>query len=243
MTELKLERAIIDPRPHRDDPVLSRTAVLSMTPHDLGLLRRQAANEPKLASVRDFFQVYTVDGGPALAGPALGAPAAVMAAEKLFALGVERLFFTGWCGSLTPEAPAGSLILPAWAVSEEGASAHYPVPGRAEADRAMAAALIEAGRELGLEIIQGPVWTTDAIYRETPAKAAGYAAEGVWAVEMETAALYAVARFRGKRAAGLLLVSDEVHGSSWRPAFGSRRLEKARENAARILLKAADMME
>jgi nucleoside phosphorylase len=40
-------------------------------------------------------------------------------------------------------------------------------------------------------------WTTDGPYRETPAKVCLLRAEGCLAVEMEAAAFFAVARFRG----------------------------------------------
>ena len=44
---------------------------------------------------------------------------------------------------------------------------------------------------------RGTTWTTDAPYRETAAAIAAATAHGLLAVEMEAAALYAFAHFRG----------------------------------------------
>ena len=62
-----------------------------------------------------------------LAGPAPGAPYAVMVLEKLIALGVQTVVALGWCGSLKPEVRIGDLIIPESAHSEEGTSGHYPL--------------------------------------------------------------------------------------------------------------------
>lgn len=214
--------------------------MLVMTKADLDLMLDLAGGNARRLRVNDFFRVYQLDSGPVVAGWALGAPAAVMAAEKLFSLGVDKLLFTGWCGSLSPSAPAGSLILPQWAVSEEGTSAHYPVPRRPRAATDLIDALEAAAVRREVRPIRGPVWTTDAVYRETRAKIARYASEGVLAVEMETSALLAVAAFYRRRAAGLLVVSDEVHHSGWRPAFGSVKFKEARQKAAAVMLAAAE---
>jgi purine-nucleoside phosphorylase len=61
----------------------------------------------------------------------------------------------------------------------------------------------------------GKTWTTDAIYRETPTKIAQRRAEGCITVEMEAAAFFAVAQFRGVRFGQLLYGGDDVSGAAW----------------------------
>jgi purine-nucleoside phosphorylase len=56
------------------------------------------------------------------------------------------------------------------------------------------AALLETGRHVQL----GTTWTTDAPFRETATAVAAARAEGILAVEMEAAALYAFATASGK---------------------------------------------
>ena len=57
---------------------------------------------------------------------------------------------------------------------------------------------------------RGPVVTTDLFYDPDTARQAAWRARGALAVEMECAAIFAVAAERGIHAAALLLVSDLV---------------------------------
>ncbi len=230
---------LINPRRLSGEPFLPKTAVLGLTRQDLDLLG-ESAGEAEPAKVRDFFKVLLPKtGGFALAGPALGAPQAVMVAEKLFALGVERLIFLGWAGSLRPELKIGDLLLVEGASCEEGTSAHYPLEGEPRPDRATAELLLKSARRLDLTLKPGRVWTTDAIYRETREKVEDYRRQGLSAVEMETSALLTVAAFRQKAAAGVLVVSDELCSGKWNPGFDSEKFNQARENAAELVLRAA----
>jgi purine-nucleoside phosphorylase len=62
---------------------------------------------------------------------------------------------------------------------------------------------------------EGKTWTTDAIYRETPEKIALRRSEGCIAVEMEAAAFFAVAQFRGAQMGQILYGGDDVGGETW----------------------------
>jgi purine-nucleoside phosphorylase len=68
----------------------------------------------------------------------------------------------------------------------------------AEADPQLVATARRALEQAALPIFVGPSWTTDAPFRETAAAVAAARAKGVLAVEMEAAALYALARARNK---------------------------------------------
>ena len=67
----------------------------------------------------------------------------------------------------------------------------------------------------GVPHVVARTWTTDAPYRETVAKVARRREDGCATVEMETAAFYAVARFRGVRMVQLLYAADDVSGETW----------------------------
>jgi len=58
-------------------------------------------------------------------------------------------------------------------------------------------------------------WTTDAFYRETKAKIALRKECGCKCVEMEAAALFAVARFRKVEIAQILYAGDDLSGDFW----------------------------
>jgi NDP-sugar pyrophosphorylase family protein len=63
--------------------------------------------------------------------------------------------------------------------------------------------------------VLGKTWTTDAIFRETPAKVQLRKSEGCLTVEMEAAAFCAVAQFRGVTFAQMLYGGDDVSGIEW----------------------------
>jgi uridine phosphorylase len=160
------------------------------------------------------------------AGPALGAPAAVIALEKLIALGCRNVIVHGWCGSLVPSLKAGDIFLPSWALSEEGTSAHYPIATRPAAQEGMRLQLAGFLQENGYAVQEGPIWTTDAPYRETRQKVQEYGRQGIMAVDMEFSALCTVAAYRGVSLAAAMLVSDELYHAAWRPIFTSKAFQK-----------------
>jgi uridine phosphorylase len=187
----------------------------------------------------EFFLIKRAGKPPlALAGPLLGAPQGVIVLEKLMALGAQRLWVLGWCGSLQPDLRIGDLIIPITALSEEGTSAHYPVDEeRRRTDPALNEYLGDALHRAHLSFVAGPVWTTDAIYRETRAKVTDYRSKGILAVEMEMSALITVAAYRSAALAGVLVVSDELSSLAWRHGFLEKTVTKRSRQACTVLLE------
>ena len=62
---------------------------------------------------------------------------------------------------------------------------------------------------------RGKTWTTDGIYRETPARIARRRDEGCLTVEMEAAAFFAVAEFCGVTFGQMLYAGDDLSGDTW----------------------------
>ena len=89
----------------------------------------------------------------------------------------------------------------------------------------------------------GPVWSTDAIYRETRGLVQSCQAQGILGIDLELAALFAVGRFRGLAVAGLMVVSDELFTLTWQPARGSQPFRRAREKAFHLMLDIAALAE
>ncbi len=163
--------------------------------------------------------VYELDlGGRRVAAfhPGVGAPLAAAFLEEMIALGSRKFMACGGAGVLESAIALGHPIVVSAAVRDEGTSYHYLPPGReVEADPAGVAALEETLRAANVEYLVGKTWTTDAIYRETPDKIRRRRAEGCLTVEMEAAAFFAVARFRGVRFGQLLYAGDDVGGEAW----------------------------
>lgn len=73
------------------------------------------------------------------------------------------------------------------------------------------------------DYIVAKTWTTDAVYRETPAKIQARKSDGCLTVEMEAAALFAVAQFRGVLLAQILYGGNDVSSNEWDPRHWDSR--------------------
>jgi uridine phosphorylase len=235
------DEGLIRPMKGKADPDLGPDVVMAMIPSDLDLLAETSQAQKIEHSHKALYDVYRMQDGSAgsfaLSGPFLGAPHAVMGMEKLIALGAQRIWVLGWCGSLQPGLCIGDLVLPTDALSEEGTSQHYPVAEKIpRADEALCQMLDDALKRKEQPFVRGTVWTTDAPYRETPTKVKAYQEQGILAVEMEMSALMTLAIYRGVRLSGLLVVSDELFDLKWHSGFKNPRLRKSSRVAAKILL-------
>ncbi len=149
-----------------------------------------------------------------------GVRAATAILEQLAALGTSAVVSVGTAGSLQRDLKPGDLVLCEAAVRDEGVSHHYLPPGRlAAAPAGMTAALGAAMRQAGHRFRTGTSWTIDTPYRETLDEVRHYQAEGVLCVEMEAAALFAVAEVRGLRLASAFVISDSLADLVWSPRF------------------------
>lgn len=150
----------------------------------------------------------------------IGAPAAAASLEELAALGTSRFVSIGTAGSLQRDLLPGDLVLCEAAIRDEGVSHHYLPPAKlATADTDLTSALRAAMTVRGLRFRAGTSWTIDTPYRETVAEARHYQAENVLCVEMEAAALFAVAEVRGLRLASAFTISDSLADLVWNPRF------------------------
>jgi len=241
------EDGLISPRQGKNDPRLGMDALMVAVPSALNSLVRRMGARPIPFSDGGLYGLYVSARGAipplALSGPFLGAPHAVMGMEKLIALGARRFWFLGWCGSLQSRLRVGDLILPTGALSEEGTSRHYPIGNRkSTSDPELNRRLGQALQRQGVAFSHGTIWTTDAPYRETPAKIERYQNRGILAVEMETSALMTLAVFRAVQMTGLLVVSDELFDGSWHPGFSSQALKQGTRVAGDTLFHLAQGM-
>jgi hypothetical protein len=130
-------------------------------------------------------------------GFVVGGPFAVLVAEQLFACGCELLISVSSAGQIADIGSPPYYVLIDRALRDEGTSHHYlPPSDYASADPALIALAREAAATVPAKVHVGAAWTTDAPYRETEQMIAKRKAQGLLAVEMESAALYAFATAR-----------------------------------------------
>ncbi len=130
-------------------------------------------------------------------GCAVGASFAVLLAEELFACGCELLISVTSSGQILPKAEPPFFVLIEKALRDEGTSYHYlPPSDYSHIDPALLALFADAFLNLPVPVYHGATWTTDAPFRETATAIEHAHSEGILAVEMEAAALYAFAQAR-----------------------------------------------
>ncbi len=103
------------------------------------------------------------------------------------------------------------------------------------------AAIDTALSDGGVPHDRGLTWTTDAFYRETPAKVARRRDQGCITVEMEASAMFACAAFRGVAYGQLLYAGDDVSAAEWDHRDWQGQ-ESARERLLDLALDAAIML-
>jgi uridine phosphorylase len=178
-------------------------------------------------------QVYEIDyKGQRLAffHPGVGAALSSNILEEVIAFGCSKFIACGGCGVLLKDIPVGHLFVLSGAIRDEGVSYHYLPPGREiAANKTAMNCLIKVIRDRGLPYQVGKTWTTDAPYRETLGKIAKRKEEGCLVVEMEAAAMMAVAQYRNATFGQVVYGGDDLSGSNW-DFRGWRSKAEIREN-------------
>jgi Phosphorylase superfamily len=144
-------------------------------------------------------------------GRAVGGSFSVMVAEQLFASGCQLLISVASAGQITDIGPPPYWILIERALRDEGTSYHYLPPSPyAAANGALFERAASSLTRVGRHVQHGTTWTTDAPFRETAESVALRRREGILAVEMEAAALYAFAAARGVPVICLAHVTNQL---------------------------------
>jgi len=228
------EEGIVQPVKGKSSPDLGSWVVMAATRTDLTDLCRMLGREPTDGRRLYNSRLLLKAEEPALIGPMVGAPYAVMVLETLIAWGARQFVFVGWCGTISPEISVGDLLLPDAALIDEGTSRHYLSEVQTGGDRsrpsaAMQDAIAGALKQVGAAAKKGTLWSTDAVFRETPSKVLRFGGLGAVAVEMEASALFTVGRFRGVEVGAVLVVSDDLSAATWRHGFRDPEFVQGRQ--------------
>ncbi len=130
--------------------------------------------------------------------------------------GAKHFVYFGSAGALDQDKTAGKYVIPTESYRDEGMSYHYAPPADyikiRNADR-----LARMFSEKGHPYVEGRVWTTDALYRETRGQVEKRKQEGCLAVEMELAGLQAVCDYHGFELYDFLVTGDVVDQEDYTP--------------------------
>ena len=141
----------------------------------------------------------------------MGMPsAAIYVTELIRFYGVRRLIRVGTCGVYQPELPLRRVV----AGSEVTTNSNMPgilgapTPLRASPD--LLAAAQHTAETTGVELTTGPMFSSDIFYEPDDEARERHTADGVLVVEMEAAALYAIAALEGAEALALVTTTDHL---------------------------------
>ncbi|UCD92157.1 MAG: nucleoside phosphorylase [Methanobacteriota archaeon] len=165
----------------------------------------------------DPIHVFDYEGvGIAFVFPGIASPQAAAILEFMIAFGGEYFISIGGVGTLSTDIKRGDIILPTRALRDEGTSFHYEKPSRYSYPSDLMLEYVRKSlKENNVPYREGGTWTTDAFFRETVEKVEEFYKEGCLTVEMETSALFSVAKYRNKHIGGLFTAGDCVGGPRW----------------------------
>lgn len=158
------------------------------------------------------YTVYTgtLDGVKVSAvSTGIGGPSAAICMEELVNIGAKHFIRVGTCGGIDKKVCPGDLVIAMSAVRQEGTSYEYaPATYPATASFESVCALKDAAEKLGAKYHVGVVQAKDSFYgQHSPSRMPvasqllsnweAYKQLGVLASEMESAALFVVAAYRG----------------------------------------------
>ncbi|MEM3642150.1 MAG: nucleoside phosphorylase [Candidatus Bathyarchaeia archaeon] len=165
----------------------------------------------------------------------IGAPAAAFTLEEAIACGAKTIFEVGVSGGIQEFLKPADIIVITEAIRDEGTSHHYfPPEVKVESSPRLREPLTKCLNEGKIKHFVGPAWSTDGVYRETLGKFRKFRDSGVLAVNMETSAIFAIAKYRNVEAASAQVISDILTEKGWLQAFH----EKSVRESAEVLLKA-----
>jgi uridine phosphorylase len=146
------------------------------------------------------------DGAPlSIQSTGMGGPSAAIVLQELIALGARRAIRVGTCGALNGDLALGEVLVVHEALVADGTSRALGAGERIAADRELTATLERAAARRGATIV-----STDLFYEPTSEREHGWRAAGAVAVEMESAALFAIGERAGVPVACVLTVSDAI---------------------------------
>ena len=146
----------------------------------------------------------------------LGGPSAANLMEELAYVGIDTFLACGTSGCLLDEYPKSKYFLPTVAIRDEGLSYHYlPASRTVETCKDFNNIIRKTLTAQKQSFIEGIVWTTDAMYRETPNRINRRIAEGAIGVDMECASLAACAQYNKLKFASLFYFTDLIQEETW----------------------------
>ncbi len=152
-------------------------------------------------------------------------PGIATQAEDLIAAGAKELIHVGFAGGYSGIS-IGDVVITDGAFNDTAVAGLYGCQEEiVRSTKELTDLLCREMAAKGIAYRRGCHRTTDAGYVQPCWSAKYYEDKGALCVEMEGAGLFAVAKFRSCRAAGIYVISDSGSGDDWNLGWGEKVLE------------------
>ena len=199
---------MVQPHIQLEETLGIRYAILPGDPARVDRIARQLDRPEELTFNREYRSLKgTYQGVPVLAmSTGMGGASMAIAVEELRNIGITHIIRIGSAGAMQEGIGLGDLILVSGAVRDDGASkAYVPQQFPAIPDLGLLNACVASGKARGFTCHVGLARSHDSFYIDDDAEISEYwSKRGVLGADMETAALFTVARLRGVKAASIL---------------------------------------
>ena len=246
--------SIVNPVKGKHPPFVGEIAVMVSIERDLKTLCKNldfVETDYKNIMMSRLYTDNVNANGASIIGPVVGASYATILLETMIVWGAKKIIFVGCCGAVSSNVNIGDIIIVKGSIIDEGVSAHYKM-NKPEVmasynsfnnddicmsypSAKLSDTLKNAFNRKRIFFREGVIWTTDALFRETPEKVVYYQTKHVSAVEMETSALFSVAAFRCAEIAAVLVVSDDLSDYTWRTGFNDKVFKKSCKDVCEVI--------
>lgn len=174
----------------------------------------------------------------------MGCPSTAIVVEELVALGARAMIRVGTCGVFTDTMKAPELVIVQGSIPYDGTTRQYlnGLPYTAIPDWDTLETLVQSARAEGFPHHVGLNVTEDAFYSPQEHHGARFTQYGAISVEMESSALFLIAKMRRVRAGTVLAVVNKVGDSEFvAPELIQTGVERMTKTALEAFLRLKDV--
>ena len=237
---------MVQPHIQLDESLNIKYAILPGDPARVSRIAQQLEQAEELGFNREYRSLRGTYGGvPILAmSTGMGGASMAIAVEELRNIGITHIIRIGSCGALQEGIGLGDLILVSAAVRDDGASRTYaPDAYPAIADPTLLASCARSAAQKGFSHHVGLCRSHDSFYIDNVDEVnEAWSRRGILGSDMETAALFTVARLRDLKAASILnnvvIWGEDTSASIGSYADGASLTAKGEKDEITVALEA-----
>ena len=141
--------------------------------------------------------------------PLFGAPIVALYTEVAALMGVKKIVACGYVGGVIDKVDVGSYMVPSSAYGLDGCTQNYSSKDLSiSSSESLASRICSLLDHREASYVVGPIVSIDTLMLENDAMIEDFASKGYYAIDLETACLYAVANRLDIKVASVHIVSD-----------------------------------